>query len=72
MKRFESKGVVDIGATSGDGAACVRRLRKEGAPVPLADQDQSGIDKRVADLRDDNRIFRVCSSFVRNPRVAAT
>jgi meso-butanediol dehydrogenase / (S,S)-butanediol dehydrogenase / diacetyl reductase len=57
MKRFENRTVVVTGAGSGIGAATVRRLYDEGASVVALDMNKDGVEKVVAGIGDDARVY---------------
>jgi len=50
--RFEGKTAVITGGANGIGAGCVRRLAQEGANVMIADIDDVGAARLVAELAD--------------------
>lgn len=67
--RFEAKTVIVTGAASGIGAACLRRLREEGAAVVAADLDTSEI-RAATGLEEMDELLTV-DADVSDPRQAA-
>ena len=71
MKRFEDKTVLVIGAGSGIGAACVRRLFAEGASIAAADVRKEGVDRVVSEFGDSARIYGADVDVSNRDQVAA-
>jgi len=69
MKRFEDKTVLVIGAGSGIGAACVRRLFAEGASIAAADVRKEGVDRVVSEFGDSAGIRGVGNILDTDPEV---
>jgi NAD(P)-dependent dehydrogenase (short-subunit alcohol dehydrogenase family) len=57
MKRFIDRTILDTGAGSGIGAACVRGLFAEGASIAAADVRKEAVDEVVAEFASSDRIF---------------
>lgn len=71
MKRFEGKTIVVTGASSGIGAACVRRLHAEGASVVAADLRVEDMHKLMADIGDTDRTHVVGVDVAERDQVIA-
>ena len=56
MYDFSGKTVLITGAASGMGAACVRRLHREGATVVALDLDAAGLRSLLQGLPDGHRV----------------
>ncbi|QDL38676.1 SDR family NAD(P)-dependent oxidoreductase [Rhodoferax sediminis] len=71
MKRFESRTVLVVGAGSGIGAACVRRLFDEGASVVAADVRKDDVDRVVAEFAGSDRVYAARVDITDRDQVAA-
>jgi NAD(P)-dependent dehydrogenase (short-subunit alcohol dehydrogenase family) len=53
MKRLDGKVVIVVGAATGNGAGCARRMALEGADVIVADMDSGVAEATAAKIRDE-------------------